>query len=376
MGNAALALSYDESALFYNPAGLANVQETIFQLPIEVAYNSEASKQTSNIASLITNQKTLADVLSDLKGKSLYFRTLLDFDSQFGAGGLSPNYALAIPFGGKNSGFTLAAFYGGEQTIRFGVSSDGTQLTTESRRDHSLNLGLGFPLARGKWLLGLTAQQIERCDKPSDNTSVANVTNLTDAICAKANLRKGQALHAGIQRRVAMFGGLRITWALTAHNIGTLKFSRNSGETSPVDVPPEYGFGLSLQPKLGPIRWLIAADVRDLTKAHPDDTSCKTSKSYNCWRKRMHLGAELGFFTIDESSSVLAFRYGVNQGYPTKGIELNPLIFSKSINLQYAEYQVETADIYGTTGDAQGISPLHGILTSRAAPSGHLTASG
>ena len=43
MGNAALALSYDESALFYNPAGLANVQETIFQLPIEVAYNSEAS---------------------------------------------------------------------------------------------------------------------------------------------------------------------------------------------------------------------------------------------------------------------------------------------------------------------------------------------
>ena len=62
----------------------------------------------------------------------------------------------------------------------------------------------------------------------------------------------------------------------------------------------------------------------------------------------MHFGAELGFFTIDESSSVLAFRYGVNQGYPTKGIELNPLIFSKSINLQYAEYQVETADIYGT----------------------------
>jgi hypothetical protein len=62
----------------------------------------------------------------------------------------------------------------------------------------------------------------------------------------------------------------------------------------------------------------------------------------------MHLGAELGFFTIDESSSVIAFRYGFNQGYPTKGIELNPLIFSKAINLQYAEYQVETATLYGT----------------------------
>ena len=328
MGNAALALSYDESALFYNPAGLANVKTFIFQLPIEVVCNSEASKQSSNITSL--------------------FRTLLDFDSQFGAGGYAPNYALAIPFGNRNSGFTLAAFYGGEQTIRFGVSSAGTQLTTESRRDHSLSLGLGFPLAQGKWLLGVTAQQIERCDKPSDNISVGNVTNLTDAICASADLRKGQALHAGIQRRVAMLGGLRITWALTAHNIGTLKFSRKSGETNPVDVPPEYGFGLSLQPKLGPIRWLIAADLRDLTKTHPDDTSCKTNSSYSCWKKRMHLGAELGVFTIDESSSLIAFRYGFNQGYPTKGIELNPLIFSKAINLQYAEYQVETATLYGT----------------------------
>ena len=348
MGNAALALSYDESALFYNPAGLANVKTFIFQLPIEVVYNSEASKQSSNITSLITKKKSLADVLSGLKGKDIYFRTLLDFDSQFGAGGYAPNYALAIPFGDRNSGFTLAAFYGGEQTIRFGVSSAGTQLTTESRRDHSLNLGLGFPLAQGKWLLGVTAQQIERCDKPSDNISVGKVTNLTDAICASADLRKGQALHAGIQRRVAMLGGLRITWALTAHNIGTLKFSRKSGETNPVDVPPEYGFGLSLQPKLGPIRWLIAADLRDLTKTHPDDTSCKTNSSYSCWKKRMHLGAELGFFTIDESSSVIAFRYGFNQGYPTKGIELNPLIFSKAINLQYAEYQVETATLYGT----------------------------
>ncbi len=348
MGNAALALSYDESALFYNPAGLANVKTFIFQLPFEVAYNAEAEKQTSNITALITKKKTIANVLSDLQGKTLHIRSLMDFDSKVGAGGYSFNYALAVPFGNRNSGFTLAAFYGGEQTIKFGVSSDGTQLTTESRRDHSLNLGLGMPFGRGKWLLGVTAQQLERCDKPSDNVSVASITNLTEAICASADLRKGTALHAGIQRRVAMLGGLRITWALTAHNIGKLKFSRKSGETNPADVPPEYGFGLSLQPKLGPIRWLIAADLRDLTKEHPDDPSCKTSSSYSCWKKRMHLGAELGFFTIDESSSAIALRYGFNQGYPTKGFELNPFVFSKSLNLQYAEYQVETATLYGT----------------------------
>ena len=76
MGNVGVALSHDENALFYNPAGLAGVDAIIVSIP----YVNEVSPDTltliSNISELSSSSST-SDTVNLIMGKTIHYRTLV-----------------------------------------------------------------------------------------------------------------------------------------------------------------------------------------------------------------------------------------------------------------------------------------------------------
>ena len=50
-----------------------------------------------------------------------------------------------------------------------------------------------------------------------------------------------------------------------------------------------------------------------------------------------------------------AVRAGYNQGYFTHGFELNPFIFARGLNIQYAVYTSETGDEPGDSPDKRRV---------------------
>ena len=58
---------------------------------------------------------------------------------------------------------------------------------------------------------------------------------------------------------------------------------------------------------------------------------------------------------IDSGASFFALRAGYNQGYFTQGFELNPFIFARGLNIQYAEYTAETGNEPGDSPDKRRV---------------------
>ena len=70
-------------------------------------------------------------------------------------------------------------------------------------------------------------------------------------------------------------------------------------------------------------------------------------------------GTEFGIFPIDSGASTIAVRLGYNQGYYTYGFELNPFIFIRGLNIQYAVYKVETGERMGDRPDKRRVLQIN-----------------
>ena len=344
MGNTGIALSFDENALFYNPAGLVGVDAILVGFPFLFDVSEDSVDIVNDIRNLGSESKT-EEVVELLMGKRVHFRTLT-------------NINVIMPFGEL---VTLGGARGLEFQLDLGVRNPvAIEIDLGLRLDQITILGFGLPLARGRWLFGASVEEVQRCDIPLTPATIGTIltnSKLGDVFgtCEVTNLKKAQTFNFGFQRRLESASALKMTWGFTANNVGGLKFNRSDNETSPADQEPEYSTGLSWQPDWGPFRWLFALDLRDLTMKHADDTYCQTKKETNCIIKRLHFGTELGFFPIDSGASTFAVRAGFNQGYFTHGLEFNPFIFARGLNLQYAVYKTETGEKLGDRPDKRRV---------------------
>ena len=344
MGNTGIALSFDENALFYNPAGLVGVDAILVGFPFLLEISEDSVNKYNEIRNLGSESKT-EEVVELLMGKRVHFRTLT-------------NINVIMPFGEL---VTLGGARGLEFQLDLGVRNPvAIEIDFGLRLDQITNLGFGLPLARGRWLFGASVEEVQRCDIPLTPATIGTIltnSKLGDVFgtCELTNLKKAQTFNFGFQRRLETASALKMTWGFTANNVGGLKFNRSDNETSPADQEPEYSTGLSWQPDWGPFRWLFALDLRDLTMKHADDTYCQTKKDTNCIIKRLHFGTELGFFPIDSGASTFAIRAGFNQGFFTHGLEFNPFIFARGLNLQYAVYKTETGNKPGDRPDKRRV---------------------
>jgi len=349
MGNTGIALSFDENALFYNPAGLANVDSILVGFPILNEISDDSVKIVNDISKLSGDSNT-ADVVALLMGKRVHFRNLIDLN-------------LIMPFGEV---MTFGVAIGQETQFDLGVRNPvSIEIDFGSRLDRITNLGFGMPVARGRWLVGAGVESVERCDIPLTKATFGDVLSTNTDIsssfgsCDINSLKRGQTFNFGFQRRLETASALKMIWGMTANNVGGLKFNRSDNETNPSDQNLELSTGLSWQPSWGPVRMLYAIDLRDLTMKHADDTYCQSNKGTDCIWKRLHIGTEFGFFPIDSGASTFAVRAGFNQGYFTYGFELNPFIFFRGLNIQYAVYKTETGNQIGDRPDKRRVLQIN-----------------
>jgi hypothetical protein len=350
MGNTGIGLSFDENALFYNPAGLVGVDKILVGFPILNEVSDDSVKIVKEIRELVADKNT-SGIAALLMGKRVHYRLLTDLN-------------LILPFGelmtfgmarGLETQFDLAVRNPVSIEIDFGF-----------RLDSFTNLGFGMPVARGRWLVGAGVESVERCDIPLRTTTIGTILTNTDletiyGKCELNNLRRAQTFNFGFQRRLETASAMKMIWGMTANNIGGLKFDRSDNETNPnpSDQNLELSTGLSWQPSWGPVRMLYAIDLRDLTMKHADDTYCQSNKGTDCIWKRLHIGTEFGFFPIDSGASTFAVRAGFNQGYFTYGFEFNPFILFRFLNIQYAVYKTETGDQIGDRPDKRKVLQIN-----------------
>ncbi|MED5435031.1 MAG: hypothetical protein VX545_03570 [SAR324 cluster bacterium] len=348
MGNTGIGLSFDENALFYNPAGLASVDTILVGFPFLMEVSDDSVNIIEEVSKLSGDSKN-ADIVALLMGKRVHFRNLIDLN-------------LIMPFGEL---MTFGAAHGIEWQFDFGVRNPvAIEIDFGARLDRINNFGFALPVARGRWLVGAGVETIERCDIPLTTATFGTVLNNSDigssiGKCDLNDLKRAQTFNFGFQRRLETASALKMTWGVTANNVGGLKFKRSDNETSPADQNPEYSTGFSWQPSWGQLRLLYAIDIRDLTMKHADDTDCQSKKSTDCLWKRLHIGTEIGISPIDSGASTFAIRAGFNQGYFTYGFELNPFIVFRGLNIQYAVYKTETGSQIGDRPDKRKVFQIN-----------------
>ena len=348
MGNTGIALSFDENALFYNPAGLASVDTILVGFPFLMEVSDDSVGIIKDISKLSGDSKT-ADIVALLMGKRVHFRNLIDLN-------------VIMPFGEL---MTFGVASGVETQFDLGVRNPvSIEIDFGFRLDRIQNMGFALPVARGRWLLGAGIETIERCDIPLTTATFGTVltsSNLSSSFgsCKLTDLKRAQTYNFGFQRRLETASALKMIWGMSAYNVGGLKFKRSDNETNPSDQNLELSTGLSWQPSWGPVRMLYAIDLRDLTMKHADDTYCQSNKGTDCIWKRLHIGAEIGIFPIDSGASTIALRAGFNQGYFTYGFELNPFIFFRGLNIQYAVYKTETGNKIGDRPDKRRVFQIN-----------------
>jgi len=357
MGNTGIGLSFDENALFYNPAGLVGVDKILVGFPflLEVSEDSiSIAKDLYDLSKQSSSTKT-ADVVELLMGKRVHFRNLVDLNVIMPLG-------LEQQFGDL---MTFGAAGGYETQFDLGVRNPvSVEIDFGFRHDRFSNLGFAMPVARGRWLVGAGVETVERCDIPLTKATIGKILSNTDLSsstggCELTNLKRAQTFNFGFQRRLETASALKMIWGMSAYNVGGLKFKRSDNETNPSDQKMELGTGLSWQPSWGPVRMLYAVDLRDLTMNHADDTYCQSKKGTDCIWKRLHIGTEFGVFPIDSGASTFAVRAGFNQGYFTYGFEFNPFIFFRFLNIQAAVYKTETGDKIGDRPDKRKVLQIN-----------------
>ena len=338
MGNVGVAMSHDENALFYNPAGLAAVDTTIVSIPFVNEVSKDTLSLTSQVAKL-GSDSTTADTVALALGKQIHYRNMTALN-------------VIIPFG---SLMTFGAAAGLETTIDLSASNPvGIQFNYGMRLDQIYNIGGGFNLGRGRWLIGVNVEKYKRCDYPVKTVAMSTLLNSSNiasdvGFCKTELMRDGQTYGFGFQNRMSSFSTLRMVWGMSVRNLGGLKFARKDNETNPLDQKAEYNIGIAMTPFDSMLfRNFYEIDIRDLTFDHSDDAYCTANKnSSDCNMKRIHIGTEFGFWPIDSGASALALRLGWNQGYVSQGLEINPLIFFRGLSIQYADYKVETGNSAG-----------------------------
>jgi len=350
MGNTGIGLSFDENALFYNPAGLVGVDKILVGFPILNEVSDDSVKIVKEIRELVEDKNT-SGIAALLMGKRVHYRLLTDLN-------------LILPFGEL---MTFGMARGLETQFDLGVRNPvSIEIDFGFRLDSFTNLGFGMPVARGRWLVGAGVESVERCDIPLRTTTIGTILTNTDletiyGKCELNNLKRAQTFNFGFQRRLETASAMKMIWGMSAYNVGGLKFNRSDNETNPnpSDQNLELSTGLSWQPSWGPVRMLYAIDLRDLTMKHADDTYCQSNKGTDCIWKRLHIGTEFGFFPIDSGASTFAVRAGFNQGYFTYGFEFNPFIFFRFLNIQAAVYKTETGEKIGDRPDKRKVFQIN-----------------
>lgn len=309
MGNAFLAISDDNNALWYNPAGLARVKD----------YHVSVIDLSMGVDSLTTLGR-LGDAL--FGGN---YNGLIEADKQSMRVGARPT--LVMPY------FSMALF---NQANAFMEMSDIDNLNANvdiyAFNDIGLAMGFGVPLGP-YFSIGATGRVFHRTGVDTTLTALDLITELglpsTDDFMAAAfdhvmeltGAGLGIGVDVGMMASVPLPAGYpRWTLAAVINDLGTTSFRPIGLSSGPPPVPMTFHFGTALEYELGMRRGNVNVAF-DFRNAFDNATLIK----------KLNLGVEY-------KHRFFALRGGVSQGYPSGGISFQ---FPPHTRIHFSTYGAE-----------------------------------
>lgn len=317
MGNAFITVADDENTLFYNPAGLNDVQGLggveILNPLIEFsqvgldAYHDFKDTNSGNVTEV-------TGLLGNYIGEQFSLRTSL-YPSiifhNFGIGALGQ-----VSFSGE---------------VRNRVNP---QVNVDGKVDVGGVVGIAYGFREKKVQVGVALKfvQRQRFQKTYYATDIAD-TNFDPSNDFSKEKKTGTGLSGDAGVKINPEWPLRPSIGIVLQNIGDLNLDE-AGK-----IPQQLNAGISIHPDLWIFKNTLALDVVDLTK---------NVEGENDFYKRVHMGAEI------KLPYILSLRVGANQGYPSFGATIDLWI----IKLAYAYYKEELGTVAGQKDDARHVGQI------------------
>jgi hypothetical protein len=313
MGNAFTAICDDENALFYNPAGLADISTLslgVINPIVEASTNTlDLSDDSEDIDTNDTGQ--VVDLLRDYVGETQYARA-----------GLFPY----IGFKAAQLGVMIG--YLGHAVLDAEIRNPAwPEVDTHYLIDHGPLAGVGWQIPSSNIRIGATVKYIQResLDEIYTATDIAD-DNFEDQF--EDDLEKGSelGLDLGLLYTFAFDWPVKAQAGVTVQNLPEMDF----GDAR--DQPTQANIGLALEKTISNYKFLGALDYRDLTHAVGEDDDIP---------KHLHMGLEF------QLPKILSIRVGLNQGYATYGVTFDVWV----VKLDLASYAEEVGAHAGQRND-------------------------
>lgn len=317
MGGAFVAVSNDENALLFNPAGLADIKTSRFTFPLpQVAFNAKALGMYMDAADTdFDSVDETADFLRKNMGDTGYI------SGGFFPAYVRPNFGFGIVVNGSASTTPKNPLY--------------PRLNIESVQDAAACVGIAYPLLGGEFLMGVGAKYVFRKSLDREYT-VPEITSGDFKETLKDDFDEGSGVlvDTGLIYKIGSYkvagtpGTVQV--GISANNL----VGDDLGDAADLDPHVDLGFSTRIGEDL-----LLALDYVDITGDMGDDDNAG---------KRIHMGVEY------QVKPGVALRAGLNQGYPTVGIGLA----AKRVVFDIATYAEEKGLYAGQKDDRRYVFRL------------------
>jgi len=319
MGNAFITVADDENTLFYNPAGLNDVEGLggveILNPLIEFsqvgldAYNDFKDVDSDNVTEV-------TDLLGNYIGEQFSLRTSL-YPSiifhNFGIGALGQ-----VSFSGE---------------VRNRVNP---QVIIDGKADVGGVVGVAYGFREKKIQAGVALKFFQRQSFQKTYYATDIAAEDFDPSNDFSDLKQTKTGFSGdLGVKVNPEWALRPSIGLVLQNIGGMNLDSDSAD----ELPQQLNAGISIHPDLWIFKNTLAFDLIDLTK---------NVEGEDDFYKRVHMGAEIRL------PYILSLRVGANQGYPSFGATIDLWI----IRLAYAYYKEELGAVAGQKDDARHVGQI------------------
>lgn len=317
MGNAFITVADDENALFYNPAGLNDVEGFggVEILNPVIEFSQAGLDAYNDFKDINSNDVTeVSDLLRGYIGKRFSLRSSLFPNVIFHNFGIGALGQLSISGEVRNPSWP--------------------EVNVNGRGDIGGIVAGAYGLWDKKIQTGVALKFIQRqiYQKTYYATDIAG----SDFDPAKdfSDLKKtGTGFSGDVGIKVNVPWPLMPSIGLVLQNVGDLDLG-DAGTIS-----QQLNGGVSIHPDLWILRNTLALDVIDITKEVDGEDD---------FYKRVHMGVEI------KLPRVLSLRIGANQGYPSFGATVDIWI----IKLAYAYYKEEVGVVAGQKDDARHVGQI------------------
>ncbi len=312
MGNAFIAVANDESALFYNPAGLESVKNYTFEF-VSVAVT--ANQSLLDIANADGTDSTAT--LGSITGGKIYSEanvSLMSFTapgwgwSLFGSLVIDPGvHNPVVPY------FDVSGFVQSGAAVGFSMNF----------MDQLLDIGVGLKSVSRTGI----RTEVHIVDFLDDDFA----DNIQDDFVEGT---KQQAIDVGVIYHLESIYNFQTKFGAVMKNIGGMDFGSTGKFPTTIDL------GVASESEFVGLDMLLAADVVDIGFKNTPVKSLK---------RNFNIGAELGMFMRNNGHHALSSRFGMKGGYPSKGFTINPPYLP--ITIDYAEWSEEIGTYGGSNRD-------------------------